>query len=139
VNNQNFGNIVANSTLYYYWNGSALNYVVDNTTANDISAFASVDFATDSGYIEISIGTNNTLPSTARILIDNDKTPNIDTSMDATQIQIEGNGDTAQISYYGEGGDGKITYSSDGEVYVFVNTGDATSGDINIDLTITAT
>jgi hypothetical protein len=139
VNNQNLGNIVANNTVYYYWNGSALSYVEDNTTASDVYPFAIVDFATDSGYVEVAVGTNKSLPSTAKILIDNDKTPNESTLADATQIQITGNGNTAQLTYQGENGDGRIAYTSDGMVYVFINTGDAATGDINVDIVVTAT
>jgi len=139
VNNFDLGNIVANNTVYYYWNGSVLNYVEDNNTASDALAFAVIDFASDSGYVEVGLGTNKTLPSTATILIDNDKTPNSNTTVDSSQIQIVGNGDVAQITYSGENGDGRMSYSTDGMVYIFVNTGNATNGDINVDIVITAT
>jgi len=138
INNQNFGDIVANDSVYYYWNGTAITYVSDNTAATDISEFATVDFATDSGYVNVSIGTNKTLPSTTKILIDNDNTPNSNTGIDSTQIQLEGNGNEAHIDYLGENGDGRITYSADGQVYVFINTGQATNGDISVDIVLTA-
>jgi|GEM_PF-2738669 hypothetical protein len=138
INNQNFGDIVANDSVYYYWNGTIITFVSDNTAAFDISEFASIDFATDSGYVNVSIGTNKTLPSSTKILIDDDNTPNNNTGIDSSQIQLEGNENEAHISYLGENGDGRITYSADGVIYVFINTGQATDGDISVDIVLTA-
>ena len=139
VNSQSFGELVANSTLYYYKTNSGVDHVTDGVNASNIVPFASVDFATNSGYVEIELGANQTLPNTAKILVDNDPTPNSNTTVDASQIQITGNeSNKAEITYAGTSGDKRIAYTSDGNIYVFVNTGSAVGGDINVDIRLTA-
>ena len=139
ISNQNLGDMVANSSYYYYRNGSATSYVTDGIAATDIVPFASIDFALDSGYVEVSTGANNTLPNTTKLLIDDDIIPNGNSLVDQNQIQITGEVGVATITYSGANGDNRIIYDSDGDVYVFVNTGEATKGDITIDITLTAT
>lgn len=139
MSNQELGKMPADQSLYYYWNGSGTNYVGENSTANDAMKFATVDFATDNVNVEVSVTENDSLPETAKILVDNDNTPNTDTTWDANQMQMIGNDSmTAKISYAGASSDNKISYGSDGDVYVFFNTGEATEGTLNMDLTLTA-
>lgn len=139
LGNQELGKMPANQSLYYYWNGSGTNYVEDNSAAGDAMKFATIDFATDNGNVEVSVAANNSLPETAGILVDNDNTPNANTALDADQVQMVGDElMTANISYAGAGSDNKIGYNNDGDVYVFFNTGEATEGSLNMDLTLTA-
>lgn len=139
ISNQELGNMVANDSLYYYWNGSGTNYVTDSSAATNSMKFATVDFATDSGNVNVDVATNNSLPNTAKILVEDDNVPNSNTSTDTSQIQLAGNESMiANIDYAGANSDNKISYNSDGDVYVFFNTGQATEGDANVDITLTA-
>ncbi|RLI71688.1 hypothetical protein DRO97_09635 [Archaeoglobales archaeon] len=138
INNYILGDLPANNSLYYYETDSGIGYVFENEAANNIKAFAQIDFATNSGYVEVSIGVNKTLPNTAKIIVDDDNVPE-NTSIDPNQVQIIGNGtNSASIVYSGINGDGKIIYATDGNVYVFLNTGESTSGEVAVDITLTA-
>lgn len=138
VNNQAFGVINAYSDLFYYWNGTSTEYVSENTSAKDIQPFAYVDLGQDEGLVLVEIGENNSLPETTKLLIDDDRIPNLNTSVDANQIQIRGNGsDSSNIVYSGMNNSGEIYYEGDGEIYVFLNTGEAVSGNIKVDIKLT--
>jgi len=138
VSNISLGDFEANPDLYYYKTSTGIGNVNLNYLASDITPFATIDFAMDSGYIQISLGENRILPSGAKIILDDDKIPNSETS-DPNQIQITGDSSSqATISYLGQNGDHRISYDADGYLYVFVNTGSATSGDINVDIILTS-
>lgn len=138
VNNQAFGDIVANKSLFYYWNGTMTKHTTEGNTPEDIQPFARVDLVQDGGYVLVEIGENNTLPESAKLLIDDDRTPNLNNSLDENQIQIEGNGTaSSEIIYSGINNTNRIYYEGDGEVYVFLNTGDAARGNIKVDIKLT--
>jgi hypothetical protein len=133
-----FNQLEANPNVYYYRTATGIASVSLNSQAVDILPFATLDFALDSGSIQISIGSNRSLPSGARIILDDDTTPD-STALDTNQIQITGNSQNeAVISYTGKNGDSRMDYTNDGFLYVFINTGTATSGSINVDLTISS-
>jgi len=138
VNNILLGDIEANSKLYYYKTAGGIGSVNINHPASDIIPFATIDFAMDSGYIQISLGSDKILPNGVTIILDDDKIPNTKED-DLNQIQIAGNSwNQATISYAGASGDNKISFSNDGCLYVFINTGSATSGDIDVDIVLTS-
>lgn len=138
INNYFLGDLPANSSLYYYETNNSVGYVLENESASDIKAFAEIDFATNSGYVEVSIGSNKTLPNSSKIIIDNDNIPE-NVSEDPNQIQIVGNEmNSAAIAHSGANGDNKIIYGTDGNVYVFLNTGMSTSGNIAVEIVLTA-
>ena len=70
------------------------------------------------------------------LLIDDDRIPNINASDDPNKIQITGV--NASITYSDENGDNRISYTSDGYLYVFLNTGSAENGDILVDIVLNA-
>ncbi len=138
VNNQAFGDIVANSSLFYYWNGTVTKHVTENTLAEDIQPFAYVDLDQGEGSVLVEIGENNNLPETAKLLIDDDRIPNLNTSEDPNQIQVQGNVTAnSEIIYSGINNSNEVYYEGDGEVYVFLNTGEAASGNIKVDIKLT--
>ena len=131
VQNITFNDLEANPNVYYYKKTSGVGSVTLGSQASDIIPFANLDFALDSGTIRISIGDHNVLPHGAKIIIDDDKVPS-DTSQDSTQVQITGDSQNQAVISYGD----SITFNSDGELYVFVNTGTASSGNINVDIVL---
>ncbi|MBO8183665.1 MAG: hypothetical protein H0Z28_12910 [Archaeoglobus sp.] len=136
VQNISFNDLEANQNIYYYKTASGVGSVSLGNQASDMVPFAEIDFALDSGSIQIGLGSNRVLPSGAKIILDDDNTPD-STSSDPNQVQITGNSQNiAEISYAGENGDSRISYTTDGHLYVFINTGGATSGDINVDITL---
>ncbi len=138
VNNITLGDLKADPDVYYYKVANGLGSVEINNVASDIIPFATIDFAMNNGYIQISLGKNKVLPNGAKIILDDDKTPDTK-EIDPNQIQITGDASNqATISYAGKDGDYRISYSNDGFLYVFINTGSATSGNINVDIVITS-
>jgi|Deesub1362A_J573_1020465.scaffolds.fasta_scaffold00266_61 uncharacterized protein YlzI (FlbEa/FlbD family) len=119
VNNQEFGNVTPSVQHYFKSENGPIEKVSDGEVAVDIANFSFIDFSSDSGYVEIGIGENMSLPDTAMLLIDDDKIPNINVSDDSNQIQITGINGTASITYSGENGDNRISYTSDGHIYYF--------------------
>jgi hypothetical protein len=138
VQDISFNQLVANPSVYYYRTSTGIASVSPSGQAVDIIPFATFDFASDSGSILISIGNNRSLPNGAKIILDDDVTPD-NTASDSNQIQLTGNSrNEAVISYAGKNGDSRIDYTQDGSLYVFINTGTASSGSINLDLTISS-
>lgn len=141
VNAASVGNVEADGSSYYFYRSDGTTGGIgDGASAPGIQAFASVDFGMDEGTVEVSLGTDKTLPNSAKIYLDDDTAPNSNTATDSNQIQLNGDaGNTVVISYAGEDSNNKLNYDSDGQVYAFINTGSATSGGINVDISLTAT
>lgn len=137
VNNQAFGVIRANSTLFYYWNGNSTESVTESTPAHNIQPFAYIEMGEDKGSIRVNIGENNSLPKASKLLVDDDRIPDLNISEDPNQIQIQGNGSDTNILYSGVNSTNKIYCEGSGKLYVFLNTGDAARGNIKVDIKLT--
>jgi hypothetical protein len=135
VQNISFNELESNSAVYYYKTSGGVGSVSLNTQASGIVPFATIDFALDSGSVVVSIGDNKTLPSGAKIILDDDPVPS-STSSDPNQVQITGNSQNqAAITYPSQ--NAEITYNDDGNLYVFIRTGTAI-GDINVDILLSS-
>lgn len=122
INSLNFGDVVANESAYYYVTSEGVASVTENVNATGILPFAIIQ---GGEVVQVSLGTNRTLPFNATLYLDDDTVP---ASNDSSMVIIRGNeSNVAEIA-----GISTITANN---LYVFMRTGNA--GEFNVDVVLT--
>lgn len=122
INDLEFGDVVDNDSTYYYLTSEGTVSISEGENATGIIPFAVIQ---GGGTVQISLGTNKTLPQNATIYLDDDTVINED---DSSMVIIRGNeSNLAEII-------GTITITAE-NIYAFLKTGN--EGEFAVDVVLT--